>query len=186
MASIPGPDRGSHIVAVSIVMTILPTMALTLRLWSRLISKNNRFWWDDWLAIASLVRTADHSDRQSRSFRLTDLSKALRACHHIHCTLMGLRRAWPSHKSACPETPCFRSQVFLRYKFPLRPRHLTTKILSSLLLHPSSQNEVDALSYCCVYSIWAHHRMASLRYLVDSISMHPHTKRLAPVNTRTL
>ena len=191
MASIPGPDRGSHIVAVSIVMTILSTMALTLRVWSRLISKNNRFWWDDWLAIASLVCAAGYPDHQLhssqlRSSRLTDLSKALRAWHDIHSTLMGLRWAWPSHKSTCAKTTCFRSPVFLRCELPLRLRYLTTKILGSLLLHSGPQNEVDPLPYRCVSSIGARHCMASLRYLFNSISLHAYTKRLAPVNTRTL
>ena len=92
MASIPGPDRGSHIVAVSIVMTILPTMALTLRVWSRLLSKNNRFWWDDWLAIASLVSTAGPiNERSFQAYRLCPKKKP--------CALVAISIAlvWVSH-----------------------------------------------------------------------------------------
>lgn len=186
MASIPDPDRGSQIVAVSIVMTILSAMAVTLRVWSRLISKNNRFWWDDWLAIASLVCFAGYLYHQLRSSRLTDLSKALLACRGNHDSLMGSPRAWSSYKSTRPESNCFRFQVSLRFGIPLRDWYLTTKILSSLLLYASPQNEVDALSYRCIYRIWAYHCMASLRFLVSSISMHPLTKGLASVHTRTL
>ena len=119
--------------------------------------------------------------------RLTDLSsKALRACSGIYTTLMGLRRVWSSYKSTSPESNRFRSQVLFRYCQHFRPQYLLTKILSSLLLYPIPQDEVDALSYRCVYSIWTRHCMASLRHLVNSFSMHPHTKGLASIDTRTL
>ena len=65
MASIPGPDHGPKVVALSIVMIVLPTIALALRIWSRL-PKNQRFWWDDWFAIASLVCATIYLDHQSR------------------------------------------------------------------------------------------------------------------------
>ena len=90
MASILDPNRGPMIVAVSAVLTILSVMALALRVWSRLISKDHRFWWDDWFALSSLVCAACYSDRQLRSSRLTDLSKALRARSDIYRALMGL------------------------------------------------------------------------------------------------
>lgn len=54
MASIPDPNRGPEVTAFCIVMIILPTIALALRIWSRLTPKSQRFWWDDWFAIASL------------------------------------------------------------------------------------------------------------------------------------
>ena len=58
MASIPDANRGPGFAALSIVMIILPTIAVTLRVWSRLTVKNQRFWWDDWFAIVSLVCAA--------------------------------------------------------------------------------------------------------------------------------
>ena len=45
-------------------MIILPTIALTFRVWSRLTSKNPRCWWDDWFAIASLVCAPRYPDHQ--------------------------------------------------------------------------------------------------------------------------
>ena len=186
MASILDPSRGPEIVAVSVVLTILSTIALALRVWSRFISKNQGFWWDDWFALASLVCAARYSNDQLSSSRLTDLSKAMRACSDLPRSPMGLQRVWSSYKSSRSESTCFRSQVLLRCCQPFHPRYLPTKILSSLLLYPSPQIEVDALSYRCVYCIWARHCMASLRHLVNSFSMHPYTKGLASVDTRTL
>ena len=66
MASIPGPNHGPEIIAVSVFLTILSIMALALRVWSRLISKNQGFWWDDWFALASLVCAAHYSDTNCR------------------------------------------------------------------------------------------------------------------------
>ena len=151
MGSILDPNRGPEIVAVSVILTILSIIALALRVWSRFISKNQGFWWDDWFALASLVCAARYSNDQLRSSRLTKLPKALRACSEFHRTLMGLRRVWSSYKSTCPESTCVGSQVLLCYCQPFRPRYLPTKILSSLLLYPSPQNEVDVLSDRCVY-----------------------------------
>lgn len=54
MASTPDPNRGPEVTAFSIVMIILPSITVALRVWSRLTPKSQRFWWDDWFAIASL------------------------------------------------------------------------------------------------------------------------------------
>lgn len=54
MASTPDPNRGPGVTAFSIVMIILPSITVALRVWSRLTPKTQRFWWDDWFAIASL------------------------------------------------------------------------------------------------------------------------------------
>ena len=97
MASIPDPTRGPDIVAIAVVMTIVSILALALRVWSRLISKSQGFWWDDWFALSSLVCAARYSDHQLRFPRLTDLSKALCACSGIHRTPMGLQRLWSSY-----------------------------------------------------------------------------------------
>ena len=51
----PDPNRGPGLVGLSVVMMVLPTIAVALRFWSRLTLKGQRFWWDDWFAIASLV-----------------------------------------------------------------------------------------------------------------------------------
>lgn len=40
-------------------MLITPLVAIVLRFWSRALapsSKGPRFWWDDWLALAALVK----------------------------------------------------------------------------------------------------------------------------------
>lgn len=55
------PDRGGPLKGFFIFMVILPTVAILLRFWSRSISSGKhsskgRFWWDDWVALASLVR----------------------------------------------------------------------------------------------------------------------------------
>ena len=55
MAVSPDPNRGLGLTAFCIVMMILSILAVVLRIWSRLISKKLKFWWDDWCAIASLV-----------------------------------------------------------------------------------------------------------------------------------
>lgn len=54
MAESPNSTRGPGLTALCIVMIILSIVAVTLRVWSRLLSRNQRFWWDDWFAIASL------------------------------------------------------------------------------------------------------------------------------------
>lgn len=37
-------------------MTILPTLAIAFRFWSRIITTANRkLWWDDWLALLAWV-----------------------------------------------------------------------------------------------------------------------------------
>lgn len=72
MASIPDPNRGPEVTAFCIVMIILPTIALALRIWSRLTPKSQRFWWDDWFAIASLVCSARYPDHPSRCPKLTN------------------------------------------------------------------------------------------------------------------
>lgn len=54
-------DRGPSILGLSIAMIILTTISLGFRFWSRtvmLLSRTRRtprFWWDDWVAFASLV-----------------------------------------------------------------------------------------------------------------------------------
>lgn len=39
------------------VLTVLPVLAVALRFWSRCIGERGRppFWWDDWMALASLA-----------------------------------------------------------------------------------------------------------------------------------
>lgn len=45
----------SGLTALCIFMMIVSTLAVILRVWSRLTQKEQNFWWDDWCAIASLV-----------------------------------------------------------------------------------------------------------------------------------
>lgn len=52
-------DRSGLVYRLCIAMMVLPTVAVVIRTWSRAISKSprrSRFWWDDWLCIAILVR----------------------------------------------------------------------------------------------------------------------------------
>lgn len=40
-----------------IFITILTAVSITLRFWARALGKpGNRFWWDDWLALAAVVK----------------------------------------------------------------------------------------------------------------------------------
>ena len=48
-------DRGPLQTRISIAMSVLPAAALSLRLWSRAISKESNFWWDDFFAVLELV-----------------------------------------------------------------------------------------------------------------------------------
>jgi hypothetical protein len=59
-ASLPGAndDLSGIIIAEAIPSIIIPIIAVALRFWSRWINKKvnvPRFWWDDWLCLASLV-----------------------------------------------------------------------------------------------------------------------------------
>ena len=124
----PDPNRGTGFAVLSLIMMILPTIAITLRVWSRLTLKSQRFWWDDWFAIASLV-CALHCHQiiglALPGVVLTCLSKALRACIHIYITTMGLGRAWSPYKSTQPGEKCSRAQVPLCIGLFLRPWDLT-------------------------------------------------------------
>ena len=58
----PDQNRGPRITALAIVVISLPTIAIILRIRSRLLSNKQRLWWDDWFAIASLVCSARYLD----------------------------------------------------------------------------------------------------------------------------
>ena len=45
MAESPNSTRGPGLTALCIVMIILSIVAVTLRIWSRLLSKTQGFWW---------------------------------------------------------------------------------------------------------------------------------------------
>lgn len=62
-----GDDRGSQIRAVTYVMLILATVAVALRLWARHITRQARFWWDDWLCLAALVSPSLSPDNRDMS-----------------------------------------------------------------------------------------------------------------------
>ena len=55
MAKITVPDSGPHPVAAAYTMLVLATIAVALRFWSRYISHEATFWWDDWFALMALV-----------------------------------------------------------------------------------------------------------------------------------
>ena len=54
-ASPSGDNRGPTLIKVDITLLTLSTIAICLRIWSRLTSRTQGFWWDDWLAIATMV-----------------------------------------------------------------------------------------------------------------------------------
>ena len=53
--SMDDASRGPNIVAVSIVMLVVSIVSVILRFWSRFLSQQGRFWWDDWAALMALV-----------------------------------------------------------------------------------------------------------------------------------
>ena len=53
--SLPNDSRAGGLNSLNIILTILPCIAILLRIWSRLTLKARRFWWDDWLVITTLV-----------------------------------------------------------------------------------------------------------------------------------
>ena len=60
LTTVSNRDRRGFIgsfVVINILAVILPCIAIGLRIWSRLISRTQGFWYDDWLAIAAVVRT---------------------------------------------------------------------------------------------------------------------------------
>lgn len=48
--------RGPDILAVSGTMIALSTIAVALRFYGRYVGLKSGLWWDDWLALAALVR----------------------------------------------------------------------------------------------------------------------------------
>lgn len=56
MNSTATQDRGPQLVAASIILLLLSTIAVALRILGRLITTNSGLWWDDWLSLAALVR----------------------------------------------------------------------------------------------------------------------------------
>ena len=61
MSSSISADRAPQIVALGIPFLIIPTLAVVLRIWSRMLlstsgsSRARGLWWDDWLVIMGLV-----------------------------------------------------------------------------------------------------------------------------------
>ena len=49
-------DKGSHVLAAAICVIVIQVVAVALRFWSRALSRGTRFWWDDWMVLAALVR----------------------------------------------------------------------------------------------------------------------------------
>lgn len=47
--------RAPGIVACAVVMIIISSLAVIFRFWSRAVAASLRFWWDDWLILATLV-----------------------------------------------------------------------------------------------------------------------------------
>jgi len=56
MAAPSADNRGPEVVNVAVATIVLSIVTVALRCWSKALSKTADFWWDDWTAIASLVR----------------------------------------------------------------------------------------------------------------------------------
>lgn len=48
-------DRGPNIISCATVMLVIPTLTVLIRLWSRLVASRIRFWWDDYMLLATLL-----------------------------------------------------------------------------------------------------------------------------------
>ena len=61
MSSSSLTDRAPQVVALGVPFLIIPTLAIALRIWSRMLlytpgsSRARVLWWDDWLVIMDLV-----------------------------------------------------------------------------------------------------------------------------------
>ena len=55
-------DKGSHVVAAAACAIVIQMIMLVLRFWSRALSTRTRFWWDDWMVLAALVRLYSSSE----------------------------------------------------------------------------------------------------------------------------
>lgn len=49
-------DKGPHVVAAAACAIVIQVIVLVLRFWSRALLTRTRFWWDDWMVFAALVR----------------------------------------------------------------------------------------------------------------------------------
>lgn len=57
-AQVPPPDysnRGPAIVGCATVLIIVPTIAVAIRLWSRVVAAAVQLWWDDWAILVTLL-----------------------------------------------------------------------------------------------------------------------------------
>ena len=65
MSSSVSANRAPQVVALGIPLLIIPTLAVVLRVWSRMLlstsgsSRARGLWWDDWLVMISLVSIRD-------------------------------------------------------------------------------------------------------------------------------
>ena len=50
-----GADDGPMLRRLAIAMTVLSTLSIALRFWSRAVATRTKFWWDDWLALLAWV-----------------------------------------------------------------------------------------------------------------------------------
>ena len=66
MPSSSSTDRAPQVVALAIPIIVIPTVAVVLRIWSRMLihtlgsSRTRVLWWDDWLIMISLVSIRHH------------------------------------------------------------------------------------------------------------------------------
>ena len=126
-----GSNRAPGLIAESIIMTVIATVALFLRCWARALSQQ-RFWWDDWLAIATLVTfTFQFSDADSKF--LTEI-----LAYHLWLPrsrpLLDDYRPRKAPKPGLPSESSQRPSDSFRRHVSLRYFYYASKIFGAILL----------------------------------------------------
>ena len=157
-------DLGARLQTLLTVMAILPTIAIIIRFWSRALlpemssmhSRPMRFWWDDWTALVTAVR----SPRTINSFKRP--SKQLQCFNVVLCGL-GFKMVFlgmGKHVQAVPQaniTPFLKLLYTEYYIFDIGTTLAKTSALffyARVFQNPNSRFK---------YFLWAAHALNFLR-----------------------
>ena len=164
MTAAPSEDRGPTARSLYIVMTILPFVFVGVRMWSRSIvlksgpSRGPNFWWDDWLAVATLVSP---SSLNGRPRNLT--FKALHCRPKCFGYLLDNHWTWKTHRSSQSNEYYQRPSTTLCCLPSVRHCHNTPEILSALFLCPCFQRtRQQGSAYCTLDYSSIERRLADL------------------------
>ena len=92
-------NRAPQVVALLIPFSIIPAVAVVLRIWSRALiitsgsSRTRGLWWDDWLVLMDLVSICHHE------WVSPNIPTALRSGYECARFVMDHFRAWKTHGS---------------------------------------------------------------------------------------